>query len=119
MKLDYAAAHNAPIIVRGGNVIELETDKMPVGYGEKKDKFNLFSFNIINGDIVYVYTDGYADQFGGPKGKKLMYKKQNELIKSVSHLTLSEQKAELQKAFNEWKGDLEQVDDVLVVGIKI
>jgi len=119
LKLFYAAAHNAPLLVRNGSLIELETEKMPVGYGERRDKFNLHSFNIQSNDILYIYTDGYADQFGGSKGKKLMYKKLNELILQISNKPLENQKEDLNKQFEEWRGDLEQVDDVLIIGIKV
>ncbi|MEK6614942.1 MAG: histidine kinase, partial [Bacteroidota bacterium] len=69
--------------------------------------------------ILYLHTDGFADQFGGSKGKKFKYKQLNEKLLAISHLSMEEQKAELDKTFVEWKGNLEQVDDVLIIGIKI
>jgi serine phosphatase RsbU (regulator of sigma subunit)/tetratricopeptide (TPR) repeat protein len=117
--ITYAAAHNNPVLVRNGDLKMLEYDKMPVGKGEKNDPFRLFTLEIQKGDTLYLYTDGYADQFGGPKGKKFKYKKLDELLCRITPLPFSEQAAELGKSFDEWKGNLEQVDDVLVIGIKM
>jgi sigma-B regulation protein RsbU (phosphoserine phosphatase) len=70
-KLSYAAANNAPLIVRKDGYEELEADRMPVGMGERKEDFKLHEINYEKGDVLYLYTDGYADQFGGPKGQKV------------------------------------------------
>jgi len=118
-EISYAAAHNAPLLISGESVTYLETNKMPVGMGEKNEPFNLHKINMKPGDTLYLYTDGYADQFGGPKGKKLMYKKLNEMLFSAKDLPLKKQAEELDRQFQEWKGDLEQVDDVLVIGMRI
>ncbi len=69
--------------------------------------------------MLYLYTDGYADQFGGPKGKKFKYKKLNELLVSISEKPTTEQKEILNAQLQEWKGELEQVDDILVIGIRV
>lgn len=90
---------------------------MPVGKGEKIDSFTMRTMDIQKGDVMYVYTDGYADQFGGPKGKKFKYRQLNELLVSVNKEGVEKQQDILEKAFNSWKGDLEQVDDVCVAGI--
>ncbi len=118
-KLTYASANNPIIVVRYGKIIELESDRMPVGKGEKTDSFRLLTFDFKPSDLIYLYTDGYADQFGGPKGKKFMYKKLNELLLSISTKPLNEQKELLASTFNSWRGELEQVDDVCVIGIKL
>ncbi|MDP2387341.1 MAG: tetratricopeptide repeat protein [Bacteroidota bacterium] len=115
--ISYVAAHNAPVIVSGGTLIELEADKMPVGVGERKQDFTLRHINYKQGDTLYLYTDGYADQFGGPKGKKFKYKALNELLASHSSKELKDQKQLLHTAFENWQGDLEQVDDVLIIGM--
>ncbi len=117
-KITYAAANNAPVLVSKGELIEMNADKMPVGIGERKQDFELFEIDIEPGDSLYLYTDGFADQFGGPKGKKFMYKKMDELIRTNSVKPLHEQKEILKASFEEWKGDLEQVDDVCVIGIR-
>jgi len=117
--LSYAAAYNSPIMIRNGELVELEADKMPVGYGERTDKFTNYTLEINKGDIIYIYTDGYADQFGGPKGKKFKYKQLNDLLLSIHTLPMNEQLKTLSNTFNDWKGNIEQVDDVCMVGIKI
>ncbi len=119
IKLSYAAAYNAPVLVTNNNLNDLAANKMPVGYGERKEDFTLFKYDLAKDDIIYIFTDGYADQFGGPKGKKFMHKKQNSLFLSISNLPMNEQATALNSNFTEWKGNLGQVDDVLVIGIKI
>jgi serine phosphatase RsbU (regulator of sigma subunit) len=118
-KIDYAAANNEPVIVRDNTILQLDKDKMPVGIGEKKANFTLFSITAKKDDTLYLYTDGYSDQFGGPKGKKYKRKQLNEFLLSMNKDTLDNQKIALETAFSKWKGDLEQVDDVCVIGIKI
>ena len=118
-KIKYAAANNAPVLVSNGIIRELEYDKMPVGKGEKEISFTTFELNYAPGDSLYMYTDGYADQFGGPKGKKFKYKPLNELLVSVSSSTSEIQINEIQEKFFAWKGNLEQVDDVCVFGTKL
>jgi len=117
-KITYASANNSPIIVRDGQIIELPKDKMPVGKGEREDTFTLNEINIQQNDTLYLYTDGYADQFGGPKGKKYKYKQLNDQLLTINSLPLCEQSVALIKNFQDWKGNLEQVDDVCVIGIK-
>lgn len=117
--IEYAAANNEPILIRKHQIIELPKDKMPVGKGERNSPFTLHSVELNPGDTLYLYTDGFADQFGGAKGKKFKYKQLNEFLLSINSQDLSEQKSQLEKTFIGWKGDLEQVDDVLVIGIKI
>ena len=92
---------------------------MPVGKGEKPVPFSEFEINHIAGDTIYLYTDGYADQFGGQKGKKFKYKPLNELLTTNTSLDLKQQSDILSAHFSAWKGNLEQVDDVCVIGIKI
>ena len=81
--------------------------------------FTNHKIEIQKDDAVYIFTDGFADQFGGPKGKKFKYKQLNDMIFAITNKPLEEQKRILEKTFDEWKGNLEQVDDVLVIGIKI
>ncbi len=119
-KMVYAAANNQVWIVRKNELIELSGDKMPVGKHDKeKQSFTQHTVDLQSGDMVYLFTDGYADQFGGPKGKKYMYKQLQKLFLSISELNTVEQKDKLTSTFEEWKGDLEQVDDVCIVGLRI
>lgn len=118
--LEFALANNGIYIVRKNEVIELKPDKMPVG--KYTDKVNPFTYNKIQlqqGDVVYTYTDGYADQFGGPKGKKFNYRQVKELLISISNQSLQNQKEILSTNFNTWKGSLDQVDDVCLIGVKV
>ena len=79
----------------------------------------LQKLDLQKGDIIYTFTDGYADQFGGPKGKKFKYKQLHDILLESSDLDLDAQKVILNKKFEEWKSNLEQVDDVCVIGIRI
>lgn len=118
-EIKYAAANNAPVLVSNGQIKELEKDKMPVGQGERMELFKQFTINLNKEDTLYLYTDGYADQFGGPKGKKFKYKQLNELLAANSDKSLKEQSDILENTFLTWKHNLEQVDDVCVIGIKV
>ncbi len=114
----YSAANNAPILIRNNEIKKLQYDKMPVGADDKIDSFTLYTFTLEKGDALYLYTDGYADQFGGEKGKKFKYKPLNELLLSILNEPIEKQCEILKKTFDAWKGNLEQVDDVCVIGIK-
>ncbi|MBI3511047.1 MAG: SpoIIE family protein phosphatase [Bacteroidetes bacterium] len=117
--ITYAAAHNAPVIVRGQEIIVCETDKMPVGKGEKEIPFATRKLELQKGDALYLYTDGFADQFGGPLGKKFKEANLKKLLQHISSLPVAEQKQKMEEEFENWKKDLEQVDDVLVAGIRV
>jgi len=116
--ISYAGANNAPYL-KNGTLQELSTDNMPVGLGEKKDSFTHNTISFQTGNILYLYTDGFADQFGGPKGKKFKYKPLNEILTSISGMQMEEQRNTLEHTFVNWKGSLEQVDDVLVIGVRL
>lgn len=116
--ITYAAAHNAPLIIKNGEIISLEADKMPVGIGERKESFSTHTIDVASGDSLFLYTDGYADQFGGPKGKKFKYKPLNQLLSDNSRHAMEIQKEKLKTNFAEWRGDLEQVDDVCIIGLR-
>jgi serine phosphatase RsbU (regulator of sigma subunit)/Tfp pilus assembly protein PilF len=119
MRMRYAAANNAFYIVRNGELIYCKADKMPVGKSPNQDKsFTLFEVQLEKNDCVYLITDGFADQFGGEKGKKYKYKTLEQKFLEIAALSMSVQREELTKSFDQWKGNLEQVDDVCVIGIK-
>ena len=117
--ISYAAANNSPILIQNNQLHELPADRMPVGVGEKKENFTLHTINTNCGDMIYLYTDGYPDQFGGPKGKKIKYKALNELLLTNSTSSIDQQYGVLKSTFYAWKGDLEQVDDVCIIGVRI
>jgi serine phosphatase RsbU (regulator of sigma subunit) len=118
-RISYAAAYNSPLIIRKGNIIEFGSDKMPVGQGERTEAFVSRSLDVETGDMLYLFTDGFADQFGGPKGKKLKYREFYRILSEIAALDTKQQEQELNRRFASWKGSLDQVDDVLVVGIRI
>jgi serine phosphatase RsbU (regulator of sigma subunit) len=118
-KLTYAAAHNAPIVIREGKVLASSSDKMPVGKGVRNEPFTLFEIEIQKDDMIYLVTDGFQDQFGGEKGKKFMSKKFRELLAANSYESLQKQKETLENEFKTWTGNNSQVDDVTVIGIRI
>jgi len=120
MKLQYSAAFNPLYVIRDGQLIQHKADKFPVGafVGEKR-KFTNNVIELKKGDMVYIFSDGYADQFGGPKGKKFKYKQLAELIFNNRTLSMPEQRNILDETFNSWKGNIEQVDDVCIIGIKL
>ncbi|HEX7415497.1 MAG TPA: tetratricopeptide repeat protein [Bacteroidia bacterium] len=120
LTLEYTSANNGIYIIRNQEVIELKPDKMPVGmYTDEIKPFTYHKVQLQQGDVVYTYTDGYPDQFGGPKGKKFKYKQFTETLLAMSQQPLAEQKEILANVFTDWKGSLDQVDDVTVIGIKI
>lgn len=118
-KLSYAAGHNSPFLVTGSTGRSLATDKMPIGQGEVLTGFRLNEIEIKPGDTLYLFTDGYTDQFGGPRGKKFKSKQLQELLVGFSDVSLEEQKNVLDAIITEWRGNLEQTDDILVVGVRI
>lgn len=132
-KIEYAGANNPLWIVRDKNlcntetkleddknkIIEVKANKQPVGKYINSSSFINHKIELLEGDTVYLFTDGYADQFGGPKGKKFKYRALKNLLLEIENQPLNKQKEMLSENFNNWKGDLEQVDDVCVMGIKI
>jgi serine phosphatase RsbU (regulator of sigma subunit)/antitoxin component YwqK of YwqJK toxin-antitoxin module len=119
-KFTYAAANNPIWIVRNNELIELKGDKMPVGKHDKDQlPFSQFEFGLNKGDVVYTLTDGFPDQFGGKKGKKFMYKQLKETLVSIAQNPMSEQKEALNSILKNWMGDVEQVDDITIIGIRI
>ena len=120
LKLSYANANNSFFVIRNNELIESKVNKMPVGAGHNMNQvFDNYEFDLQKNDIVITFTDGYADQFGGSKGKKFKYKQLEELLLSIAHLPLTEIKTVLNNTIESWKGGLEQVDDICVIGIKI
>jgi serine phosphatase RsbU (regulator of sigma subunit) len=101
-------------------LIEIKPDKMPVGKHDRdQEGFTAHTIDIKEGDIIYTLTDGFPDQFGGDKGKKFMSKNLKDLLIANAHLPMNEQKEVLHQTFNKWVGNLEQVDDVTLIGIKL
>ena len=117
-KVRFAAAHNAILHVSNGIIKELAVDRMPVGHRDEIIPFSLHEVEVKKGDVLYLSTDGYADQFGGPKGKKFKYKQLEDHLLAIHSESMETQKNSLKKTFDDWKGGLEQIDDVCVIGIR-
>ena len=115
----WSGAHNPLWYVKQGEIHELPPDKQPIGKHDNPQPFHTHSLNLQKGDTLYLFTDGYADQFGGPKGKKFRYKHFEEMLLANAGKAMDEQKNILENSLNEWKGNLEQVDDILVMGVRI
>ena len=138
LTLQYSGAFNSMLVVRkniantyaitssketfyNNDLLEIKSDKLAIGSNTDglADVFTNHTIQLQKDDCVFIYTDGYADQFGGPKGKKFKYNQLKDVLIANSHLQIEEQKDCLDKAFRTWKGKQEQVDDVLVIGVKI
>jgi len=118
-KLVYAGAYNSLIMLREGQLTEISGDKMPVGIYENMNYFRKHEIDIRKGDVFYMFSDGYEDQFGGPEGKKFKAKRLKQMLMEIHHQPMKIQKEILEKTFEEWRGDLPQVDDVVVIGLTI
>jgi serine phosphatase RsbU (regulator of sigma subunit) len=118
-ELWYSGAYNPLWIVKNGELIELTADKQPIGVYENEKDFSVNQLQLSTGDVIYLFSDGYADQFGGAKGKKFKYKALGELILNNHQKPMLEQKDLLNDTFESWRGDLEQVDDVCIIGIRL
>ena len=123
VKIHFSGANNAMYIISSQNNItelkEFKSDKQPVGFYSNMKPFTQQEITAKKGDIIYMGTDGFADQFGGEKGKKFMSKQLKKKLTTIHHLPLTEQDKILESEFQAWKGELEQVDDVTVMGIRI
>ncbi len=118
--LDYAGAHNPLYHIRAGKLEELPADKRPVGYQRGMETgFTKHSLKLNKGDAIYIFSDGYADQFGGDDERKFKAEQFKNLLLSIRDMPMQVQKQKLEDAFNRWKGDVEQVDDVCVFGMKV
>ena len=118
--MEYATAMNPICLIKNHELKILEGDRFPIGkYTDVINKFTNHSIQLDKGDLIYLFSDGYADQFGGPKGKKLYKKNFYKILEEAAKWPIEHQKFILEKKFNEWKGNLEQVDDILVIGIKV
>lgn len=125
-KLYYAGANLPAWIIRGTELFELSPDKQPIGNYGNNDPYTTHVFEVQKGDMVYIFSDGYPDQFGGPDetvrsngGKKFKYSQLKKLLLSIHSDEPAVQQFKLEKAILDWKGDLEQTDDMLIIGVRI
>ncbi|MGE0088277.1 MAG: SpoIIE family protein phosphatase [Bacteroidales bacterium] len=118
--IEFAGANNPLYLIRNNELIEYKGDRMPVGIHINFNKsFTNHIIEIKSNDIIYLFSDGYADQFGGESGKKFRYKRFQDLLIEINQLQMYRQKEALERVFIDWLGSLDQVDDVLVFGFKI
>lgn len=118
-QLEWAGANNPLWIVRNSEIIVFKPNKQAIGKVDKPALYETHMVKLEKDDNIYIFTDGYADQFGGPNGKKFKHQQLVELMCTISTLPIKEQQTVLEKEFEAWRGDLEQVDDICVIGIKI
>jgi serine phosphatase RsbU (regulator of sigma subunit) len=118
-KLQYAGAHNPLWIIRNGEIIETKADKQPIGKFDNQQSYTTHTIDLQKGDSIYIFSDGYVDQFGGEKGKKFKAKAFRELLLSIQDKPMEDQKLIIDKTFETWKGNLDQIDDVCVIGVRI
>ncbi|MCK5136531.1 MAG: SpoIIE family protein phosphatase [Bacteroidales bacterium] len=119
--LEYAGAFNPVYIVRNNEILELKGDRIIVGpdYGVHRGSFTNRSIDLEQDDILYMFSDGYPDQFGGPEGKKFKYRRFRHLLMSIHHLPMEDQHRKLEENINEWMGGHhDQIDDQIVIGIR-
>jgi serine phosphatase RsbU (regulator of sigma subunit)/Tfp pilus assembly protein PilF len=119
-ELQYSGAYSPLVIVNGQELVYLKGDRMPIGiHHNEKEHFSTHKISYQGGEMIYLFSDGYADQFGGAKGKKFRMSPFRELLQSISLLPLDSQKSILQQELEEWQGQHEQIDDILVMGIRL
>jgi tetratricopeptide (TPR) repeat protein len=118
-KLNWAGANNPLWLIRNNELIEYKANKQPIGKYSEPKPFTTHEINLQKGDSIYIFTDGFSDQFGGEKGKKFKSSKFKELLLSIIDKSMEEQKTMIDEAFRTWTGALEQNDDVCVIGVRI
>lgn len=117
--LSWAGANNPLWYSKEGRIVEIKADKQPIGKTDQSKPFTTHQIEYAEGMTYYLFTDGYADQFGGPKGKKFKYKQLEELFIRLNAFPLTQQEREIEETFDQWKGHLEQVDDVCIIAFQI
>ena len=119
-RMQYAGAHNPLYIIRKGELLEFKGDRMPIGAMNKNDKsFRNRVVELKENDMVYLFTDGFYDQIGGPKDRKFMRKNFKKMLERMSPLPLAQQKEEINIVYEVWRGSNKQVDDILILGFRV
>lgn len=120
LELEYAGANNPLYIIRDDQFLITKPDKMAIGsFTPGENNYTNHSLQLQKGDRVYIFSDGYPDQFGGPRGRKLMYNRFREYLLDIKEIPISEQGVELNKRLVSWQGKMDQIDDILVIGLKV
>ncbi|MCO6499991.1 MAG: SpoIIE family protein phosphatase [Vicingus serpentipes] len=120
-ELQYAGAYNPLYLIRNNEITQIKADKFAIGtyFEDHSKKYTNHTIQLQKEDLIYIFSDGYADQFGGTKGKKFMYKRFRELLLSLTEKSMPTQRNFLNNTIEQWKGPLEQVDDILVLGVHV
>ncbi len=120
-ELLWAGANNSLIVVKNNSseMVEIKPDKQPVGLYENSKPFTTHSMTLEKGSMMYLFSDGYADQFGGERGKKLMKANFNKFLLQIASMSSDQQLKEMENHFETWKGEQQQVDDICVIGVRM
>lgn len=118
-KLEFAGAYNSMWLIREDELIEAKANRFPIGISPNPEPFTTHKITLQKGDNIYIFSDGFVDQFGGELGKKYKTLNFKKFLKGISNNSMKEQKKLIEIEFNAWKGDLEQVDDVCIIGVRI
>ena len=119
MKLEFSGANHPLLLLRNGQLQETKGDKQPIGQHISRKNFTNHEITVQKGDVIYLFSDGYADQFGGKDGKKFKRSRLKELILSIAGKPMNEQKTILDETIEAWRGDLEQIDDILIMAVNV
>lgn len=120
LTLEYSGAHNPMVIIKNGELVKIKGDRMPVGFQIKEDEsFTNHKIDFSKGDMLYLYSDGYIDQFGGENGNRFKTGKFERILGNIYTKPVTHQKNYLEKTLLNWKGDYDQIDDILVMGIRL
>jgi serine phosphatase RsbU (regulator of sigma subunit) len=120
MELEFAGAYNSVLVIRNHEIIERKGDKFSIGsfnYGDRH--YTNHVLNLQPGDCIYIFSDGYADQFGGPRNKKFLRKRFRRLLLEIHQESMSKQQDALLNTYEKWRGVYEQIDDILVIGVQV
>ncbi|KPK82511.1 MAG: hypothetical protein AMS27_14480, partial [Bacteroides sp. SM23_62_1] len=119
-ELQFSGAFNPMYLIRDGELNEVRGDKMPIGIAPTEEKsFTNHVLDLRKNDLIYIFSDGFADQFGGPEDRKFRYRPFKELLVRIHKQDMGKQKKLLEQKFYNWKGEVDQVDDILIIGFKI
>ncbi len=117
--VQYSGANNGLYLIKDGVFVEIKPDKQPIGRFAKQTPFTNHQIELKKGDTIYLFSDGFADQFGGPKGKKFKYEAFREMILRFSSMPMSEQRIHIESTYESWRGDFEQLDDICIIGVRV
>jgi serine phosphatase RsbU (regulator of sigma subunit) len=116
--LTYSGAYNPLYLIRNSELIETKANKQPIGKFVRRDPYSSHQLDLEKGDSIFLFSDGYADQFGGEKGKKLKYARFKDYLVELNQKSASEMSEELTQRFHAWRGNNDQIDDVCLMNVR-